>query len=338
MIEKGLNYLIYESKPDKTFRLFKEILESDKEMEGLCLTTVYPKKLKKLYNIEKTKIMWLSDSKSDDMAVSPARVDFEIARSLKKFIKNKGEKGVLLLDGFEYLLLANDFDKIRKFIKSLSDLASMNELTFIVTINPQSFNKETATTLSRDFDKVGEAAEFYGDAKPASAPPPAPSTSAPATPPPAPAPPPSRPQSVPQPVAPPASAPAYTPPPMSPPPGVDSSGKELEIEDMYLIHRATGILIQRKTWRQSDLIDPDLISGMLRAILDFVNDSFSSGDSSSFSRFEIKGYIIFLYDGAQVSLATVLSGEQEAALVKHLKTVKKVVQESIVRMESEYMS
>ncbi|MDG6220506.1 MAG: tetratricopeptide repeat protein [Candidatus Thermoplasmatota archaeon] len=350
MIERGFNYLIYEDKPDITFKIFRDLVAEDGS-EGFCITTLYPKKLEKLYKIKNTELMWLSDSKSEDAAISPTRLDFEIARSMKKFIKDKGENGVVLLDGFEYLLLANDFDKVRKFLKSLSDLSSMNQTTFIVTINPQSFNKETATTLSRDFDKVGEAAEFFGTGKetPAQAPPAHSSHAQHPSPP--------QPTHYPQPQPAHYPQPTHYPPPVSPSPPMPSpqpmqvsppqmassvhkpsSGpvKELEIEDMYLIHRATGIMIQRKTWRQADLIDPDLIGGMLRAILDFVNDSFSSGEKASFSRFEIKGYVIFLYDGEQVSLATVMSGEHEEALVKHMNAIKKVVHETVLTLENEY--
>jgi len=344
MLDKGFNYLVYEDKADLVFKLFKEAL-SEEYMEGFCLTTVFPKKLKKLYGLEKTSLMWLSDSKGEERAVSPSRLDFEIAREMKKFIKEKGDKGVVLLEGLEYLLLANDFDKVRKFVKSVCDLCSTTETTFIVTINPESFNKETTTILSRDFDKVESASEMFPPADASSAvthlPP-----QASAPPHPQPHPQPQRPSTP----APPASYPPAPPPVSRPHPPLShsppkpttlgsisrSADVNLQIEDMYLIHRATGILIQRKTWREADLIDPDLIGGMLTAIQDFVNNSFSSGDKSNFTRFDIKGYIIFLYDGELVSLATVLSGEHEDTFVKHMKSVKDIIRSTITRFENEH--
>ena len=341
MIEKGFNYLVFEDKADMVFKIFKETLK-DEETTGFCITTVFPRKLKKLYAIEKAEVLWLSDSKSEDQAISPSRLDFEIARGLKKFIKERGEGGVVLLEGLEYLLLANDFDKVRKFVKSICDLCSTTETTFIVTVNPDSFNKETTTTLSRDFDKVGHASEFHSSAK-------KPEqthtsgqaqaaqhyTAHPSTSTPHPATHPST--STPHPAAS-SSQPAPHPAPPSSSKRDYSTDSLIQIEDMYLIHRATGILIQRKTWREADLIDPDLIGGMLTAIQDFVNNSFSSGETSSFTRFEIKGYIIFLYDGELLSLAIVLSNEVENALVKHMKSIKEIVATSMQKFESEYSS
>ncbi len=339
-IDTGLNYLIYEDKTDETFRLFDEVVKSG--VPGLCITTLYPKKLKKIYGLsEEAKIYWLSDSSNEPDTLVPTRLDFEITRVINKFLKAH-EESVLLLDGFAYLTLENEYDKVRKFIKRTNDLASMNGGTVMIAINPNSFNKETVTTLSRDFDKVGTINEIAG--KPEPAPQPQPTA-------PAPAPSPTPASYTPSPTS-------YTPaaqsqPAMSTPqdlridappdplatqeiPMEDDDLPDLEIEDIYLIHRSTGTLIQRKTWRDQDLIDPDLIGGMLQAILDFINNSFASEESSEFSRIDVKGYIILIADGKYVSVALIFSGKAEEYLHKIMGDIKEALHKNISGVEDQY--
>ncbi len=324
MIDKGMNYLIYEDKSDITFKMFKELVDSGSP--GLCITTVYPQKLKKMYGMGEADVFWLSDSTGDKETLSPTRLDFEIARVINKFIKSEGEP-VFLLDGMAYLSLENDYDKVRKFIKRINDMASMNDATIMVVINQNSFSKETLAMLERDFDKTGTAEEIAGVAAPPAAPAPAAPSSVPqaaSTP------------HIPSPAIPTASDLRIAAPTESPADIPVEEELEMEIEDIYLIHRGTGTLIQRRTWREQDLIDPDLIGGMFQAILDFISNSFASDQESDFSRLEVKGYIILIADGQYISEAIVFSGKAEKYLHKIIGDIKKVLRDNIKDIETEY--
>lgn len=111
---------------------------------------------------------------------------------------------------------------------------------------------------------------------------------------------------------------------------------EVEIEDMYLIHRKTGTLVQRRTWRAADLVDPDVMSGMFRAILDFVDQSFVSGERGAFSRIYVKGYIILIYDAEHLSIAMVFSGDAEALLHQFGDAIKTVIHQTAMELESDF--
>ncbi len=337
MLETGFNYLLYEEKADASYRILEEFVSQG--APALCLTTIYPSKLKKMYKkLADAKVIWLSESSGGGAeTMSASRLDFEVTRTMTRFMRdNKG--GIVLLDGFEYLILENDFEKVRKFIKKINDFASMNEATFIVTVNKESFPKEVITTLSKDFDMVGNASDYLGEKKEEAAP----QQSAPA-----PSPPPV--QSAPPPQT-------YTPPARTAPPpqptqarhrdedligeimkgGEKVDHSEMEIEDIYLIHRSTGTLIQRRTWRETDLIDPDLVGSMFRAILDFINQSFASGETASFSRIDVKGYIILIYDSKYISLAMVFSGNAELPLYRAIDDIKAIIKENIDEIEENY--
>jgi len=322
-----MNYLIYEDKSDIAFKMFNELVDSGSP--GLCITTLYPQKLKKLYGMGEAQVFWLSDSAGDKETLSPTRLDFEIARVINKFVKGE-EEPVFLLDGMAYLSLENDYDKVRKFIKRINDMASMNDATIMVVINPNSFSKETLAMLERDFDKVGTAEEFSGAAAPQAAP------EQPASPAPAPVPQAAPTPHIPSPPVPTAGDLRIAAPTESPADIPVEEEVELEIEDIYLIHRGTGTLIQRRTWREQDLIDPDLIGGMFQAILDFISNSFASDQESDFSRLEVKGYIILIADGKHISEAIVFSGKAEEYIHKIMGDIKTVLRDNIKDIEKQY--
>ncbi len=326
MLEKGFNYLLYEEKARITYELVSELAREGSPV--LCITTVFPKKLKKMYPLDNAEVLWLSDSGSDPKALKPTRLDFEITRSISNFFKEKDE-AVVFLDGFEYLLSENGFDKARRFIKRINDTASMNDGTFIICVNKDAIPKEDLITLSKDFDIVKEADELMdvGGTKSSAYGTPTPAATVK--------------QPEPAPIHPAAS---HTGVAKSPPQTFSETrtsmptGGEfpLEIEDVYLIHRNAGILLQRKTWRDKDVIDPDLVAGMFQGVLNFVNESFASGERSKFSRMDIKGYIILVYDSELVSLAIVFSGEGEEVLYRSIDRIRTIMKETAESVENAY--
>ncbi|MFO8110405.1 MAG: tetratricopeptide repeat protein [Thermoplasmata archaeon] len=152
----GLNYLLYEERPDGGFKLLEKL---SKDHPILCITTIYPKKLKKMYDLENAAIVWLTDSEGGDDTVRPERLDFELSRGVMNFLSENPES-VVFIEGCEYLLLENDFKNVKKFFKRINDLASVNESTVLVSVSPVAFDKETVATFSKDFDISGSPDEF----------------------------------------------------------------------------------------------------------------------------------------------------------------------------------
>ena len=149
-ITEGMTYLIYEDQPSQVYKLLNECL--DKGTPGLCLTSTFPGKLKKTHNVLKAQMIWISEMNAKD-AINPQRLDFEIARGINRFLQDN-EKGIMLLDCFSFLVLVNGFDKVRKFLKKLNDSVALAEATFILSLNPEAFTKESVMTLARDFDQI----------------------------------------------------------------------------------------------------------------------------------------------------------------------------------------
>ncbi len=81
------------------------------------------------------------------------------------------------------------------------------------------------------------------------------------------------------------------------------------VEQIYLIHRQTGIMLQHVDSQQVEHKDPDLVSGMLTAIQDFVRDSFDTDSGQIIDTLRMDGdHSIWIEHGAEAILAVVIRG------------------------------
>ena len=114
-------------------------------------------KNKRVYGLENIEIIWISESSEKD-AINPKRLEFEIARSIGNFIRGNVDP-VVVIDGFELLMLQNGYENVMKFIKKANDLASVNSATIIVPLNPSAIKREDIPLLTKEFDKVEDLIE-----------------------------------------------------------------------------------------------------------------------------------------------------------------------------------
>jgi len=93
--------------------------------------------------------------------------------------------------------------------------------------------------------------------------------------------------------------------------------KPFVIQDIMLIH-SNGILLARSAGADQVKVDDEIFSGMLTAVLDFVEDSFKAGDNEM-KRFEFRDYSVALQRGAHSFVAVAYSGSIPKDLDKNLE-------------------
>jgi len=103
------------------------------------------------------------------------------------------------------------------------------------------------------------------------------------------------------------------------------------MEQIFLIHKETGLVLQHVAAESVDSKDADMVSAMLTAIQDFVNDSFSAKEDSSLQNLNLGELTIWVEQGPRTVLASVIRGSPPS----ELKTVLKEILENI---EFEYNS
>ena len=80
------------------------------------------------------------------------------------------------------------------------------------------------------------------------------------------------------------------------------------VEQVFLIHAETGLLLQHVTARGLDAPNADVISAMLTAIQDFVHDSFRPNEGGTLRTFTVGEHTVHLEAGPRALLAAVVRG------------------------------
>ncbi len=86
------------------------------------------------------------------------------------------------------------------------------------------------------------------------------------------------------------------------------------VEQVFLIHRRTGLLLCHRGREDIEQQDPDLVSSMLTAINDFVADSFAEQTSGRLDRIEAGELSIWIEPGPDAVLALAIRGEAPNSL------------------------
>jgi len=150
-VPRGYNYLLIADEPHTAYEWFNSVVRKD--VPGLCMSTTFPEKLRREYGLPEVELYWVSDTNPGPRTLDPKRLDFEIMRALSNFVKNN-KGSALVLDGLEYLVVENSFDRVLKFIKKVNDLASVHDATMFVPVTPTGLGPEEMTLLRKEFDKV----------------------------------------------------------------------------------------------------------------------------------------------------------------------------------------
>ena len=97
------------------------------------------------------------------------------------------------------------------------------------------------------------------------------------------------------------------------------------VEQAFLIHAETGLLLAHATAPGLQVPDADLISGMLTAIQDFVRDSFRPGEGATLRTFSVGDHTVQVEAGPLALLALVIRGEApEEVLRKQQDTLETI--------------
>ncbi len=86
------------------------------------------------------------------------------------------------------------------------------------------------------------------------------------------------------------------------------------VEQVFLIHKKTGLSLGHAAAPSVAMQDPSLVSGMLSAIQDFVRDSFHSQTGQGIERMNVGDLDVWVESGPYAILATVIRGVAPRAL------------------------
>ena len=98
------------------------------------------------------------------------------------------------------------------------------------------------------------------------------------------------------------------------------------VEQLFLIHRETGLVLNHVVSEGIDSQDADMVSAMLTAIQDFVRDCFASGKEGDLESLQLGEHTIIVEQSPYVYLACVVRGNPPIELRRSLRNSLDLVQ------------
>jgi|GEM_PF-2324719 len=154
-LKNGNSYIIKEGRPKKSIDVFVDSLTHGRR--GLCITRMKPEKLKRIYNLHKTPIIWMTDIESAEESIEPTDIDGLYALLLD-FIE-KFDGSIILIKRLDYLITRNGYDRILKFIQSLNDKIASSNCTLLLSLNPFVLDNRQLELLEQEFINLFEFKE-----------------------------------------------------------------------------------------------------------------------------------------------------------------------------------
>ena len=150
-IDAGTIYIFDEEKPSLALDVFADGVKHG--MEGLCITRMNPAKIRARYGLENTPIIWLVKNKiPPETCLSPNELSlcFEM---IDNFVK-QAEKGLILIEGVEYLMTQNSFVSIHKFFQLVNDCVMPSDSSALVTLDGATLTTQEFHLIKREMEEI----------------------------------------------------------------------------------------------------------------------------------------------------------------------------------------
>jgi len=148
-LERGLAYLVENEDPDGAYKLFVD--ELAKGNQGLCITRDFPTKIRRMYNLTTTPVLWLSNA-DQEFAVEPVQLG-KLYHKIEDFLK-KAEKATVMISGMEYLIVQNNYHSALKFLQLVRDQVAINDGILIATISPDTLSEKDLKLIEREMEPL----------------------------------------------------------------------------------------------------------------------------------------------------------------------------------------
>ncbi|UCE91517.1 MAG: DUF835 domain-containing protein [Methanobacteriota archaeon] len=148
-LKLGNVYLVEERRPRASFDFFEQGLSAD--CCGMLVTRELPDKVVSDREIGESNVVWLTNLVGEGR-VNPTAIGILMSH-VRSFIE-KHEKSVVLIDGLEYLISLNTYDRMLQFMNQLRDVVITNNSALIVPVDPRTLSERELALLERNLEVV----------------------------------------------------------------------------------------------------------------------------------------------------------------------------------------
>jgi hypothetical protein len=155
----GCAYLVEERRPKQSLELCEKfssegtdllIISRDPPSQLISRTTLLPKKT-----------IWLTNLVGADR-MNPTSIGI-LMSEIRKFIEQSDRRPVVLVDGLEYLISLNTYDRMLQFVHQLRDMFVMAGAVLIMPIDMRTLTDREQALLERNLNVISPPVEVPGD-------------------------------------------------------------------------------------------------------------------------------------------------------------------------------
>ena len=145
----GNVYLVEEKRPRASYAFFDQVMASG--YPGLVVTRDFPKKLQSETEIGNCRILWLTNLVGDGR-INPTAIGILMGQ-IRSFIESN-PKSAIVLDGLEYMISLNTFERMLQFMHQLRDFVVTNDCIMFVPLDPRTVGQRELALLERSMEPV----------------------------------------------------------------------------------------------------------------------------------------------------------------------------------------
>ncbi len=155
----GNVYLIEERRPTSTYAMFDQAVSSG--FAGMVVTRDFPKKLIEEQGVSSSRTIWLTNLVGDGR-INPTAIGLLMGQ-VRTFIEGN-PRTVVVIDGIEYLISLNTYDRMLQFLHQLRDVIVTHESILLVPLDTRTLAQREVAMLERCMEPIiprseGEVAE-----------------------------------------------------------------------------------------------------------------------------------------------------------------------------------
>ena len=142
--DRGRMHLVIDQRTEKTMSIAKDFVASGYTL--LCISRFHPDILRSMWGEGDFHFIWLSERETDH-SISGCQLD-KIREEADSFLE-RNQKGIVVLEGIEYLSLFNDFSKLQIFVEQLNEMSMERRAVLLISVDPRLFDQRSLARLRR---------------------------------------------------------------------------------------------------------------------------------------------------------------------------------------------
>lgn len=145
----GNVYIVEERRPKTTFDLLDQALSSG--YAGMVVTRDFPKKLLSEKELGNCRVLWLTNMVGESR-INPTAIGILMGQ-VRTFIENNPRTAVVV-DGLEYLISLNTYDRMLQFMHQLRDVVVTNDCIMLVPVDPRTMTQRELALMERCMEPI----------------------------------------------------------------------------------------------------------------------------------------------------------------------------------------